>query len=299
MGGTGLIHTELIPVQMFTQRPAHILLRAVEHSLQDAGVGTTDRFVLIRLQAELTQPLDVLKGGEHVVKVSLHAAELKGAAMNAKRIALLIVGILIPIAIGVVSVALNTSDASEAATNVFASVKWWQVLLCLPVGYIVGVTQIVPGLSATAVLMALGWFKSLVDSVSLTFWKSNPAILLVYAALVIGFLLGLFTFSKFLNYVFGKARHTAYSMIVGLSLGSIVSMFYNPDIFSQAYIPWKESGVEVWDLVLGIALFAVGAICSYMLVRYQRKKDAEAAKAAETAPAAQPEEDSDADGENG
>ncbi len=224
--------------------------------------------------------------------------ELKGAAMNAKRIALLIVGVLIPIAIGVVSVALNTSDASEAATNVFASVKWWQVLLCLPVGYIVGVTQIVPGLSATAVLMALGWFKSLVDSVSLTFWKSNPAILLVYAALVIGFLLGLFTFSKFLNYVFGKARHTAYSMIVGLSLGSIVSMFYNPDIFSQAYIPWKESGVEVLDLVLGIALFAVGAICSYMLVRYQRKKDADAAKAAETAPAAQPEEASDADGEN-
>ena len=52
-------------------------------------------------------------------------------------------------------------------------------------------------------------------------------------------------------------------------------------------------------LSIAIALFAVGAICSYMLVRYQRKKDAEAAKAAETAPAAQPEEDSDADGENG
>ena len=82
MGGTGLIHTELIPVQMLAQRPAHILLRAVEHSLQDAGVGTTDRFVFIRLQAELAQPLDVLKGGKHVVKVSLHAAELKGAAVE-------------------------------------------------------------------------------------------------------------------------------------------------------------------------------------------------------------------------
>ena len=45
-------------------------------------MGTTDRFVLIRLQAELAQPLDVLKGGKHVVKVSLHAAELKGAAVE-------------------------------------------------------------------------------------------------------------------------------------------------------------------------------------------------------------------------
>ena len=35
------------------------------------------------------------------------------------------------------------------------------------------------------------------------------------------------------------------------------------------------------------------------VVRYQRKKDAEAAKAVETAPAAQPKADSDADGENG
>lgn len=225
--------------------------------------------------------------------------ELKGAEMNAKRVALLIAGVLVPVAIGVVSVVLNASDVSESAENAFSSVKVWQVLLCLPVGYIVGVTQIVPGLSATAVLMALGWFKSLVDSVSLTFWKANPAIFLVYAALAIGFLLGLFTFSKFLNYMFGKARHTAYSVIVGLSLGSIVSMFFNPDIFSQAYIPWKENGVEILDLVLGIVLFAVGAVCSYLLVRYQRKKDAEAAKAAGAAPADSAESISESCGENG
>ena len=156
--------------------------------------------------------------------------ELKGAKMNGKRIALLILGVLIPIALGIGSVALN-ANAAEAGKNVFETVKLWQVLVCLPVGYIVGVTQVVPGLSATAVLMALGWFKSLLDSVSLSFWRSNPMIFAVYAALVVGFLLGLFTFSRFLTYMFGKARHTAYSMIVGLSLGSIVSMFYNPDIF--------------------------------------------------------------------
>ena len=156
--------------------------------------------------------------------------ELKGAKMNGKRIALLILGVLIPIALGIGSVALN-ANAAEAGKNVFETVKLWQALVCLPVGYIVGVTQVVPGLSATAVLMALGWFKSLLDSVSLSFWRSNPMIFAVYAALVVGFLLGLFTFSRFLTYMFGKARHTAYSMIVGLSLGSIVSMFYNPDIF--------------------------------------------------------------------
>lgn len=205
--------------------------------------------------------------------------ELKGAEMNGKRIALLVLGVLIPIAIGVISVALEAGGGGASA-NAFASIEWWQILVCIPVGYVVGITQVVPGLSATAVLMAIGWFTSLVDSVSLTFWQSNPMIFAVYAALVIGFLAGLFTFSKFLTYIFGRARHTAYSLIVGLSLGSIVAMFYNPDTFA-VYASWAENGVKVTDIVLGVVLFAIGAVGSYLLVRYQRKKDAEAAAAAE------------------
>lgn len=209
--------------------------------------------------------------------------ELKGAVMNGKRVVLLVLGVLVPVALGVVSVALDAGGGSgtnlEAAEKMFSSVKWWQVLVCLPVGYVVGVTQIVPGLSATAILMAIGWFKALMGSVSLTFWKSNPAMFLIYAALVVGFLLGLFTFSKLLTYIFGKARHTAYSVIVGLSLGSIVSMFYNPDIFA-VYASWSENGVQAGDIALGILLFVAGAVGAYLLVRYQRKKDAEAGKTA-------------------
>jgi putative membrane protein len=156
-------------------------------------------------------------------------------------------------------------------------VEWWHAVLGLLIGYVVGVTQIVPGFSASAFLMAVGWFGSLVDSVSMTYWKSNPAIFLVYVGLGIGFLLGLFTFSKLLTYLFGKARHTSYFMIVGLSLGSILSMFCNGDIIAT-YIAWAQNGVAVLNLCLGIALFAVGIVGAYLLVRYQRKKDAENAE---------------------
>lgn len=200
--------------------------------------------------------------------------ELKGAPMTGKRIALLVIGALVPISIGVASVALNASSAGEG--NVFSDVRVWQILLCIPVGYIVGVTQIVPGLSASALLLALGWFRSLVDSVSFTFWQAEPMILLVYAALAAGFLLGIFTFSRFLTWIFNKARQTAYSVIVGLSLGSVVAMFYNPDVFA-VYVSWIRDGVVAIDLILGILLFAAGVVGAYLLVRYQRKKDAEEA----------------------
>ena len=200
--------------------------------------------------------------------------ELKGAEKNAKRVALFLLGLSIPVALGCVSALLSTG---EGATDLFANVQWWHVALALVIGYVVGVTQIVPGLSASAFLMAVGWFGSLMSSVSFTYWtQENPAIFLVYAGLGVGFLLGLFTFSKLLTYLFGKARHTAYSMIVGLSLGSILSMFCNGDIVA-VYIKWSQGGIAWLDFALGIALFAVGVVCAYWLVKYQRKKDAEEA----------------------
>lgn len=105
----------------------------------------------------------------------------------------------------------------------------------------------------------------------MTFWQANPAIFAVYAALAVGFLLGVLSFSKLLTIVFQKARHTAYSLIVGLSLGSILSMFYNPDTFA-VYADWAKNGVNLPDILLGAALLAVGVICAYLLVRVERKK---------------------------
>ena len=199
--------------------------------------------------------------------------ELKGAERNGKRVALFILGLLLPVAIGCISALLET-NGKMGEGDLFRQVGWHHVLLGLLFGYVVGVTQVVPGLSASAFMMAVGWFNGVIESVSLTYWQANPAIFLVYAGLGIGFLLGIFTFSKLLTYVFGKARHTAYSLIVGLSLGSILSMFCNGDII-QTYIAWAQVGGNILDILLGIALFAVGVFGAYKLVCYQRKKDAE------------------------
>ena len=209
--------------------------------------------------------------------------EIKGAQITPKRVALFIVGLMIPVAMGCVS-AWNTAATAKAqemlsmsaSKDIFAQVQWFHVLLAVVFGFIVGITQIVPGLSASAFLMTVGWYNSLMSSVSMTYWKSNFAIFFVYAGLGIGFLLGLFSFSKLLTHLFNVARHTSYCMIVGLSLGSIVSMFCNGDIIN-VYLSWAKKGVAALDVVLGAVLFAIGCVGAYMLVKYQRKKDAEEA----------------------
>jgi putative membrane protein len=210
--------------------------------------------------------------------------EIKGAQITAKRVALFILGLMIPVAMGCVSawqtadaVKIQAAESIETAKDIFTEVQTIHVILAVVFGFIVGITQVVPGLSASAFLMTVGWYNSLMSSVSMTYWKSNFAIFFVYAGLGIGFLLGLFSFSKLLTYLFDVARHTSYCMIVGLSLGSIVSMFCNGDIIN-VYLAWSQSGVAALDIVLGAVLFAIGCVGAYMLVKYQRKKDKEGAK---------------------
>lgn len=195
--------------------------------------------------------------------------EIKGVRFNACRIALLCVGILIPVAIGCVSALLSVQSTADA----FSQVQWWQVLLALVVGYVMAVTQVVPGLSASAILMAIGWFSSLVQSVSLGYWQGNGSIFFVYGGLAIGFLLGLFTFSRFLNFLFERAKAATYCAVVGLSIGSILSMFCNGDVIA-VYASW-QTAFNPLDYFLGVGLFVVGVVISYLLVRYQRKKDGE------------------------
>ncbi len=213
--------------------------------------------------------------------------ELAGAKRTPLRIALFCVGVLVPVALG----AFSAFFGGGAGADVFASVQWWHVLLAVLVGMVIGLTQIVPGLSASAFLMAVGWFGSVVGSVHFSYWQANPMIFLVYGGLAVGFLIGLLGFSKLLTNVFARARHTAYSAIVGLSLGSILSMFCNGDIV-EVYLSWTTGVNPVLDIILGVVLFALGVIGAYLLVRYQRKKDKaeKAAKAEDTQAAPSVEE---------
>ncbi len=202
--------------------------------------------------------------------------EIKGERITTKRVIILIVSILIPIAIGVLSVFLPGDKAVEGGslTSKLDNIDFLKIMLFLPIGYIVAITQIVPGLSATAVLMAIGYFKPLMESFHREYWSSNPMIFGVYASLGIGFLIGLFTFSKFLTFLFKKARATTYFAIVGLSLGSIMSMFFNPDTY-DIYVKWAQGDSQMkLDLPLGIVLLAIGMTISYLLILYERKKKA-------------------------
>ena len=191
--------------------------------------------------------------------------EVRAEKKTPLRIGLFAVGLAIPVVISVVSVFATEGAQSLEGLNA------GHYILFLVLGYLVAITQVVPGLSATAILMAFGYFTPIMQSVHLSYWQENPAVFGVYACLAVGFLLGLVTFSKLLTKIFARRRAAAFFVIVGLSLGSVVTMFFNPDVYA-VYKGWAENGVNALDLALGLVLFAVGIVVAYLFVRYERKK---------------------------
>lgn len=191
--------------------------------------------------------------------------QLRGVRPTAPRVLLFALGLAVPVAVSVFSTLFTES------ANALESVGLWHYLLFLLLGFIVAVTQLVPGLSATALLMMFGWFSPLLNSVSLTFWRANPQVFLVYACLAVGFVIGLVAVSKLLSGLLDKRRAPTFCTVAGLSLGSVLTMFFNPDIY-EVYLGWQAGGAMARDLGLGVALFAAGLALAYFFVRYERKK---------------------------
>ena len=193
--------------------------------------------------------------------------EIKGARVTPLRIVLLVIGFLIPVAIGVVSIVLSSAEGESAAT--YISFPWWLFASYLPLGFIVSVTQIVPGLSATAILMAFGQFKPILGSLHSEYIIGNPIVILLYACLGIGFLVGLVSMSRLFSEILSRHKHTAFFAVTGLSFGSIVSMFINTDMYAL-YVSWAEArALPISDVAIGGVLLVIGFTVSFLLTKYE------------------------------
>jgi putative membrane protein len=84
--------------------------------------------------------------------------EIKGERIGAVRIILMIIGVLVPLGVGALSVYLDPPVLTEVegASQAFAEIPWYMFLAYIPLGFLVSPTQLIPGLSATGILMALG-----------------------------------------------------------------------------------------------------------------------------------------------
>ena len=197
--------------------------------------------------------------------------EIKGERASIIRIILMIIGVLIPLAIGAsgaITFLLDPTVSEEGASQAFTAFPWYLFVLYVPLGILVSATQLIPGLSATAIMMSFGQFKPIMDSVHLDYILENPAFIGLMLCLGGGFVIGLIIVSKLFSKIIAWRRAATFYFVVGLSFGSIGSMFFNSDM-AEVYYSWGNGGFSTVELIIGIVLLAAGLIGSLLLTKYE------------------------------
>lgn len=193
--------------------------------------------------------------------------EIKGTKLTIKRLSLLIIGLVIPISISAVFV--NVSSLNLASQ--ISDPDWWFYIALFFIAVLVGFTQIIPGLSATSLLMSFGIYGELINSVSFTYWSNSPIVFVLYLILVIGFLVGIISISKLVSYLLSKFKIGFYYFVLGLSISSVVGMFYNPEIVSEYLIFDISTTKSLVEVIIGPILFIVGFVLILSIIYFSNK----------------------------
>ena len=212
--------------------------------------------------------------------------EVKGEKITKKAIILIIIGFVFVIGMGVLSVIMGLQG--NPIGQLFVDLPWWLYLVLIPVGAVAAVALTVPGLSGSLILLIIGFYRPLIDSVELwakelfhgDFTHTLP-MLGVVGCFAIGCLIGVVVVSKIMNILLKKWRKETFFTIIGFIAGSVFVLFFNLEIFNYyrvwagEVIPNTEPVMPMWaEMIIGVVVLAACAFGSYQLVRAQRKKAA-------------------------
>jgi len=157
-----------------------------------------------------------------------------------------IISTLLMIAFSIIltSDSLNISDD----TNLF------YILIC---GIIASSAMILPGISGSLILVILGVYKILVEALDNLDVK-------IISSFLVGAVIGVISFSKILKWLFKNYKSLAYSIMLGLVIGSIEKIW-----------PWNKSfsaELSNLDLSISISLVILGFIIVFLLEKTKKVK---------------------------
>lgn len=217
-------------------------------------------------------------------------AELKkGADAKEKTIHILafLLSFLVAAGLGIITAMTKFDLAQYLNARVF-----WIYPLTLVAGFIAAGACIVPGISGSMTLMVLGMYYPILNTFTgdNSIWHSNDATTIVTGLLIallfaIGALAGVVASSKFMKHMLSNHRVSTFYSILGLILGSLISMFINSSIF-PLYQGYTDSNnvfhqIQTWDYIVGSVLFVIGAALVFFIVRLSSRQE-KASEAEET-----------------
>lgn len=130
------------------------------------------------------------------------------------------------------------------------------VLLIFLVGVIAASTMIIPGISGSFVLMLLGYYEPIINTISnITDFSLLGQNLLILVPFGIGIFVGIVLVAKLIEYLFKKFETKTYFGVLGFVLASLVAILK----------PIININVSIVEMIIAIVLAIGGFIGAYKL----------------------------------
>ena len=140
-----------------------------------------------------------------------------------------------------------SSTLSSISINSSDEISLTYILVC---GIIASSAMILPGISGSLILVIMGVYKVLIDSVN------NLEISIIFT-FIIGAITGLISFSKILSWLFNNYKNLTYSIMLGLVIGSIGKVW-----------PWKQNEMVQLanlDIIFSVILVIIGFFMIFII----------------------------------
>ncbi len=184
--------------------------------------------------------------------------KLKGKQVRTSYVAIAVITFAVVIGL------LFTGEGRDAS---FEHMGFIGYLLLILVGAVSAATMVIPGVSGSAFLMTVGYYKpviAIIDNV-----RDNPGLAVkVLAPMAVGMVLGIFFIAKLIEYLLKNFEVQTYWGIVGFVVASAAVIFIQN--FFKVDGVWTSigtvlAGTSVLDYILGVLLCALGFFLAYKL----------------------------------
>ena len=142
----------------------------------------------------------------------------------------------------------------------FSNMNFMNILLLFVVGVVASATMVIPGVSGSAVLMTLGYYKPILDIIkNLTDFSNLGHNMLVLIPFGIGVIVGILLIAKVLEFLFKNFEVKTYYGVLGFIFSSIFAIIYQNLIINDLFV------FSIPSLLIGIVVFALGFGIAYKL----------------------------------
>ena len=157
------------------------------------------------------------------------------------------------------------------SADLSANMPVYGYFLLILIGMIASCALVVPGVSGSMLLLILGYYNEILDTVSLLKTDFGHSVL-VLLTLAVGIIIGFFSIAKLMKYLLNKFPRATNWAIIGFVTGSIPAIFIN---YNNNFTDFVYSTLGAAQIAVGCVLCVLGIIGAYALTAFVEHRNSQ------------------------